>query len=295
MTSRKLSIALLLAVSLTAGPACKKSESHAEGLPPATGKGAPPPAQLPVLEKDAPLPTKQTGNDRTMGTTYPLDEAKIGPKMSGLVTKVFVKEGDAVKKGAPLFSLDARQIGLQRDQAAAALKAAQINLRSAEVEHERMKVLFEGKATNQVQLEQAQRGLAVARVAVEQAQVAVSQANQAVADATVRSPMTGVVTHKLVSEGETATMMPPTVVVVVQDQSTLELRFRMPEKALAELKVGKKLRASFTAQGQTREAQIVRVSSAIESNSRTVEVFAHIPNTDGALKPGMLADVEMLP
>jgi multidrug efflux pump subunit AcrA (membrane-fusion protein) len=111
----------------------------------------------------------------------------------------------------------------------------------------------------------------------------------------VHSPMNGVVTNKLVSEGETATMMPPTVVLIVQDQSTLELRFRMPEKALAEIKPGKKLRATFSALGVKRDAEVVRISSSVEPNSRTVEIFAQIPNSDGSLKPGMLADVEMLP
>ncbi len=294
MTSRKHSIALILV--LAAVPACKKAESKENGgLPPATGVGSPPAAKLPEIDKNAPLPTEQKGSDRTTGSTFPLDEAKIGPKMSGVVTKIFVAEGQAVKKGEPLFQLDAHVIALQREQALAGLKAANVNLRSAEVEYERMKTLFEGKATNQVQLEQAQRGLAIAKVQLEQAQVGVSQASQALADATVRSPMNGVVTQKLLSEGETATMMPPTVVVVVQDQSTLELRFRMPEKALAELKVGKKLRASFAAQNLSRDAEIVRVSSAIDPSSRTVEVFAHIANPDGTLKPGMLADVEMLP
>jgi RND family efflux transporter MFP subunit len=215
--------------------------------------------------------------------------------MSGVVTKIFVAEGQQVKKGQPLFSLDSRQAGLARDQAASALKAANINLRSAEMEFQRMTTLFEGKATTQISLEQAQRALSVAKVQVEGAQVALAQANQAVADANVRSPMNGVVTKKLVSEGETATMMPPTVVVVIQDQSVLELRFRMPEKALADLKPGKKLRATFTAMNVTRDAEIVRVSPAIDQNSRTIEVFAHIPNSDGSLKPGMLADVEMQP
>jgi RND family efflux transporter MFP subunit len=293
MKSRKLSLFLVLGLAVV--PACKKAESKESALPPATGPGAPPAAKLPEIEKNAPLPTAQAHGDSTTGTTYPLDEAKLGPKMSGVVTRIFVTEGQKVKKGDPLFSLDARTLMLQRDQAAAQIKAANINMASAQVEAQRMQTLFDGKATNQVNLEQAQRAFEVAKVQLEQAQVALSQVNQAIADATVRSPMSGVVVKKLVSEGETATKMPPTVVLIVQDQSTLELRFRMPEKMLGQLQPGKKLRADFTAQGVKRDAEIVRVSGDIDPASRTFEVFAHIPNTDGALKPGMLADVEMLP
>jgi RND family efflux transporter MFP subunit len=294
MTSRKLSIALVL--GLAALPACKKAESkEANGLPPATGAGAPPAAKLPEIDKNAPLPTAQAKSDRTIATTYALDEAKLGPKMSGVITKIFVVEGQKVKKGDPLFSLDSRTLLLQRDQAAAQVKAANITVASNVVEFQRMQALFEGKATNQITLEQSQRQLAVSKVQLEQAQVALNQANQAIADATVRSPMNGVVTKKLVSEGETATMMPPTVVLVVQDQSTLELRFRVPEKMLAQVKPGTKLRATFAALGVTRDVQVARVGSDLDMSSRTAEIIANIPNGDGTFKPGMLADVEMLP
>jgi RND family efflux transporter MFP subunit len=140
-----------------------------------------------------------------------------------------------------------------------------------------------------------QARLEAQKVMVRQAKVGLDQANQAVADATVRSPIDGVIAHNLVSEGETATMMPPTVVVVVQDQSTLELRFRMPEKALAELKPGKKIKASFAAVGVTKEAQVTRIGASVDPHTRTVEIIADLPNADGQLKPGMLADVELLP
>jgi multidrug efflux pump subunit AcrA (membrane-fusion protein) len=90
-------------------------------------------------------------------------------------------------------------------------------------------------------------------------------------------------------------MMPPTVVVMIQDQETLDLRFRLPEKALATVKAGGKLKATFSSLGVTREAAISRVSAAVDARTRTIEVVAELPNTDQSLKPGLLAEIEVLP
>ena len=100
-------------------------------------------------------------------------------------------------------------------------------------------------------------------------------------------------TAKLKNEGEMATMMPPTVVLVVQDQSVLELRFRLPERSLAEVKVGEAVTAKFEALGVTRQAKVTRIQPVVDPRTRTVEVVAEVPNPDGALKSGLLAEVEL--
>jgi multidrug efflux pump subunit AcrA (membrane-fusion protein) len=111
----------------------------------------------------------------------------------------------------------------------------------------------------------------------------------------VRSPIDGVVVAKLKSEGEMATMMPATIVLVIQDQSTLELRFRLPERALRYVKIGASVKARFDALGVDREAKVTRIQSAIDAQTRTVEIVVELPNKDGALKAGLLASVELQP
>jgi multidrug efflux pump subunit AcrA (membrane-fusion protein) len=83
------------------------------------------------------------------------------------------------------------------------------------------------------------------------------------------------------------------VVLVVQDQSTLELRFRLPEKALAEIEVGDVVKANFEALGITREAKVARIQPAVDPRTRTIELVGEIPNKDGVLKSGLLATVDL--
>jgi RND family efflux transporter MFP subunit len=192
-----------------------------------------------------------------------------------------------------LFRLDDRDAALRLEQARAAREAARVNLRAIQTEYDRTKPMFDEKAVNRMQWDQLVARLDGAKVAVQQADVAVSMAEKAVADATVRSPIDGVITSKLKNEGEMATTMPPTVVLVVQDQSVLELRLRLPEHALGQVKIGDVVTARFDALGTTRQARVTRINQAVDARTRTVEVVAEIPNPDRSLKSGLLAAVQL--
>jgi multidrug efflux pump subunit AcrA (membrane-fusion protein) len=129
---------------------------------------------------------------------------------------------------------------------------------------------------------------------VQQAEVTLAMADKTLTDAAVKSPIDGVVTAKQKNEGEMATTMPPTVVLVVQDQSVLELHLRLPEHALGQVKVGDVVTARFDAVGAVRQARVSRINPAVDTHTRTVEVVADIPNKDASLKSGLLASVELL-
>lgn len=250
---------------------------------------------LPKIETAAPAGEGEARatDSRTTGTLFPRAEAQIAPLVPGTLSQLLVKEGDAVKKGQVLFKQDARDAVLRRDQASAALAAARVQLDATQVEYDRTRRLFDQNAVNQAQMEQMQARLDGARVGVQQAQVMLNMANKAIADATVKSPMDGVVTMKLKSEGEMLTTMPPVPVLILQDQKVLELRFRLPERALADVKPGSEITAAFTAVGQTRKATVVRINPTVDARSRTIELIAEIPNDDGALRPGLLAEIQL--
>ena len=283
----------LAVLVLSAGAVGCKRRDGAKDLPPATGAGA---APLPVLpdvvkvgEGGSVVPTE----GHTTGTTYPRAESQVGPNAGGVIAQILVKEGDRVRKGQVLFRQDTQDASLRVDQARAALEAARVNLRAIETEYTRTKSMFDQKAISHMQWDSVVARKDGAAVGVSQAQVALNMAEKALADSTVRSPINGLVVSKLKSEGEMATMMPPTVVLVIQDQSVLELRFRLPEKSLTQIKVGDEVNASFEALSLKRVAKVSRIQPAVDARTRTVEVVGEIPNPDGALRSGLLAEVEV--
>jgi RND family efflux transporter MFP subunit len=294
MSSVRAPLALLMVLAAT-GPACKRRQNAAADLPPARGEGAAPLPELPSTATPASQPAVTPTEGKTTGTLFAHAEAQLAPNASGVIARIPVKEGDRVKKGQLLFQLDTRDAVLRKNAAQSALDAAKVNLKATQVEHDRTKALFDQDAVNRAQWEQMQARLEGAQVGVQQAQAALAMAQKAIADGSVRSPLDGVVTAKLKNEGEMATMMPPTIVVFVQDQDVLELRFRLPERSLASVKPGSSVKATFGAIRATKTATIVRVQPTVDPRTRTIEVIAELPNADLALKPGLLAEVELVP
>jgi RND family efflux transporter MFP subunit len=213
--------------------------------------------------------------------------------MSGVIAKLPLEEGDEVKKGDLLFRLRTQDMSLRIRQAKAGLKAAEVRLAAVEVEYGRTKRLFEKNAIDQANWDRARAEFEGARAGIEAAEANVALAKKGLTDATVRSPIDGVVARKLKNVGEMVTMMPPTVVLVVEDHRTLELRFHLPERALKSLKVGDQVDAAFASVGLTRAAKVSRISPNVDRRTRTVEVVAEISNADSQLKAGMLADVRV--
>ena len=288
---RRITLSLSLA-ALLAGGGCKRTSGDAE-LPPARGAGAPerpplPDVKPPSAEEAAPAPA----TSRTTGTTHAIDRAEVAPSMSAIISAIEVDEGDMVKRGQVLFRLRTTDLSLRVDQAQAAQKSAEVGASSAKVEFDRMQRLLDKNAIERAQYDRVKAQYDAAQSAADQARVAVSLARRGLADATVKSPISGVVAAVLKNPGEMATMMPPTVVVVVEDQSKLEVRFRMPEAALATVAVGTKVKATIEALGVTREAVVSRISPAVAPRTRTIEAVAELDNADGSLRSGMLVVVD---
>lgn len=284
---------VLVAAALPLG--CKKSSATHE-LPSPTGSALPAPA-IPALSAE-PSPSSAAGaagedGIRGTGTLHPIREAQLGPKATGVLTHIAVDEGDRVKKGQLVFRIDSRQAALAVEQAKTALSAAKVNRDAAKLDYTRTKELSERGSVAPAVLDQSKARYDGAVAGVEQAAVALDLARKMAGDTSVRSPIDGVVTAKLKNLGETVTMMPPTVVLVVQDLHELELRARLPERALAVVDTGAELQVRIPALGSERKATIARVQPTVDARTRTVEVIAKLDNADGKLRPGMLAEVSV--
>lgn len=288
--NRRILTAAMLTLPLFL-PGCGRSDA-AEQLTPATGKGAPPMPSMPSLESNSTAEVATASQIlRATGTTQALHQAELGPKMSGVLAAVLVEEGDKVKKGQPLFRLENNNAGLGVKQAQAGLAQAKVGLAQAEIDYHRTKSLYEQGAVSPAVWDQARIGYDRAQVAVQQAQVAVSTAQQYLGDTTVYSPFAGIVTSKRKTTGETVTMMPPTVVLVVQDLSKIEIRVKLAENALNRLKAGSPMKVHFPSLNADRDVDIDRINPSVDPVNRTVEIVGVLPNGDRSLKAGMLVEV----
>jgi RND family efflux transporter MFP subunit len=281
---------VLLVPALFGMGGCRRSNAS-QGLPPPTGSLAIPdvPAPSPSAAVDGSTEVEQWV---VSGTSAPAHEAKLGPKASGVIAAITVEEGDKVRKGQLLFRLDASTTAMGIAQAQAALATATVNRDAAESDFKRVQPLLERGSISPSAFDQAKARYDGAAAAVAQAQAAVNMAKKVTSDTAVVSPIDGVVAARKASVGDTVTMMPPTTVLIVQDVSSLEVRARVPETWLKRLEPGKPVRIRFPSIEAQRVVPITRINPSVDAMTRTVEVVALVPNKDGALKAGMLVEVD---
>ena len=264
------------------------------------------------------------------GKLAPTNQVQVGSELSGLVEKVSVDVNDRVVKGQPLAVLDTSRLDDAITQSKAALNAAlatvaqnQATLAQAQANLARLQEvsrLSGGKVPAKVEMEQAQADVqrAVANVRSAQANVvsqraALSSNETQRYKAVIRSPVNGVVLARQIDEGQTvaASFNTPTLFVIAEDLSAMELQVAIDEADVGSVKQGQL--ASFTVDafpGKTFPATITRVdlgsnltasasSSSTTSTTTQNQVVSYaailsVANPDQQLRPGMTATAEIV-
>lgn len=271
---------LLLALQLPA--ACDEAPVES-GLPDAQ-------EGRPELSVDAPETAEGEGaaySSRLQGTLAAKETIRVAASATGTLASVGFRVGDTVKKGDVLFRLQGTTTKLSLSRAKKALEIAQQQLRTAQREFGRQERLNAKGASTRAVFEQAESDVDAAELQVENAKLNVSMSRSGVVDLVNRAPTDATVTARLKEPGETVTMAPATVVVELQNRSTLEARFDVPEAELADYPVGAQLEAYVPALRDARGIEVVRSGVEVDPATRTIEIICEIDNAGGDLKPGM--------
>ena len=205
-------------------------------------------------------------------------EVKIYSEAARQVVELLVEEGSRVAVGQPL-------VRLKDEQQRSNLAKAKSQLAKAEREYDRQRKLFEQELISE-------QAFSEATYEKEQLEIAVSDAERELGYATVRSPLAGVITARMVSLGDYVQVNQHLFDLV--DFSSLVARVYVPEKELVNLFVGQGARLTSEALGdQTRTARIQRIAPTVDSRSGTVKVTLSI-DEKSELRPGMYVEAELV-
>lgn len=234
-------------------------------------------------------------------TNYPatitgIQDVEIRPKVSGFITKINVKEGQAVKKGQVLFVIDNVTFEAAARQAKAAVNAAKAQLNTAKLTYENSKKLFANKVIGDFELQSAQNTYESAQAALAQAEASYVSAKQNLDFCYVTSPVNGVVGTLPYEVG--ALVSSSTLLTDVADISTMKVYFSMTEKDMLEMSrnaggvnsaissyppVKLKL-ADGSIYGH--DGKVAAVSGVIDRATGSVQVRVDFPNPEHLLKSG---------
>ncbi len=296
---RQLKPALLTAVLLPLFAAsCHKEEKPA----PAAVSEPAVPATPAIPKGEWTEVTKQALKRVTpaVGTLKARQTAQLGSQVNGRVASVSVDVGSAVKKGQELLRLDSTFFDIELQQARAELEASKAAQGDAQLNYERMKNLWVKPDGSQPSIprksyDDAKAAFDSASARLEKARGALAYSEQRLKESTIRAPFDGVVTARLVDPGEPVTSTPVTHVLEVQEISTLELEFSLPQEMLSRVKKG--LPVEFDVEGDARRDQkgtIDLVYPGVNEATRSFRCRVLIDNRKGELHPGALAQVRVM-
>lgn len=224
----------------------------------------------------------------------PNKDVKVSALVPGRITGLNVAEGDRVRAGEVLATIDSHTFEDQLRQAEATLAQAQATVQNAEQNLARNQTLFQRGIAAGKDLEDAKTQLSVAQGAEHQAEAAVSTAKLQVGRTRILSPLDGVVAKRFANIGEQVDGTSAQPIVEVANIAEIELSGSLPAADLSKIHLGETLPITSDAfQGKTFEGRIVAISPAVDPATNVGNVRIRIANPGGTLKLGMYLNAQV--
>ena len=259
----------------TAGAAAARGKA---GAPAAGGRG-PGREAVPVLvatavQKSVPIQLRAVGNVEAYTTV------SIKSQVTGVLQKAHFKEGQDVKNGQLLFTVDPRPLEAALKQAEAALARDSAQLRNMREQLKRYSELVEKQYVSREQYDQIKANADAAEAVVDADKAVVDNAKVQLSYCYIYSPVTGRIGSLLINEGNLIRLNDGAPLVVINQINPINVTFAVPEQNLADLKrhmAGGKLKAEARFQsdeGRPEQGVLAFVDNAVDRSTGTVKLKA---------------------
>jgi membrane fusion protein, multidrug efflux system len=274
--------------------------------------GAIPVAVSKAVQKDVPIDLKAVGTVEASSTVT------VKAQISGELTRVFFREGDFVKKGDELFSIDARtyeaqlnqiQASLKKDEAALAQIEANLardlaQQKYAQSEAARYSSLLEKRLVSKEQAEQVtanaeaasaairadQAAIQSARAAAEATKAAIANARVMLSYTGIRSPIDGRTGNLVIKQGNI--IGPSTELTTINQVEPIYITFSIPENQLRSVKQGQMVSVIPDAGSSPPDpGKLFFINNTVDPTTGTILAKAIFSNRDHKLWPGEFVQI----
>ena len=225
------------------------------------------------------------------GTVRAAQSAQLASQVMGTITSVNVHEGDAVRRGQVLISIDEAQPHAAYQSASAGLQASEQAIAAADADYalaestmQRYQMLYDKKSVSPHEYDEVKAKLAAAtarRAAAHanssQSEAMVVEARTAVGFTKIRAPFDGLITAKLADAGAMAA--PGVPLLVVEDPSHFRLEAAVDESQIGAVRLGANVPVVLDSLGnQAISGKVVQIVPAADPASRTFTVKIDLPS-----------------
>jgi multidrug efflux system membrane fusion protein len=246
----------------------------------------------PVVRKDMPVIVRAIGRVSSPATV------SVKPQVTGTIAKVHFTDGQNVKQGDQLITIDPRSFEATREQARASLAEANTKAANADEQLTRYRSLDKAGSASKEQVSDFEVAAKVAKSAVQVAEAAVKTADLQVEYCNIRAPISGRAGKALVTAGNVITAN-QTDLVVLNQLAPVEVTFSAAEQQLgaiqAALAAGKpKVTATIAGkERQASEGELIFVDNVVKATTGTIELKAAFRNEPQLLWPGQFVELRL--
>ena len=244
--------------------------------------------KLNVLNKDrnTPLITTITTSEQQFnhfielqGNVKTKQNVLVYPEMPGILNKVYVKEGQKVKKDQILATIDDGGLSQQ-------LMLLESNEQLAKTTFERQKRLWDQQIGSEIQYLQA-------KTSYDSQKNATRQLKKQLGKFTIRAPFSGIIDDVFKEKGTVVAPGPGAEMFRIINLSNMYIETDVPESYISSIKKNKMVEVNFPILGRSYDSSIRQVGNFINPSNRTFRIEVGIPNLDGEIKPNLTAKLRL--
>lgn len=236
-----------------------------------------------------------------IGKLEPINKVEIKSKASGEIMLMPVEEGDRIEKGALIARIDETDARNLYEQAVADLEVAKAEVAQSANTVSRQEEMFKRGLISQAEYDQVKLEEVRAKAQLVKAETEVSTMLVRLKDSIVRSPINGVILQKDVEAGQIIasginSVSGGTLIATVANLDSMYVYTEVDEIDIGQVHIGQPARVVPDAfPDMVYRGRVLRVSplAKVEQNVTTFNVTVIVSNTDGRLKAGMNASVDL--
>ncbi|MBX8497508.1 efflux RND transporter periplasmic adaptor subunit [Pseudomonas cichorii] len=237
-----------------------------------------------------------------IGSVLSLQSVVIRPQVDGILTRLLVKEGQSVKAGDLLATLDDRSIRATLEQARAQLAQSQAQLDVAQVDLKRYRQLTDDNGISRQTFDQQQALVRQLTATVLGNQANINAAQVQLSHTQIRSPVTGRVGIRNVDEGNFLRVSDATGMFSVTQINPVAVEFSLPQQMLPTLQTLTTNPASAAVKAYLGdgangtllgEGKLALIDNQVSATTGTIRAKAQFDNADEKLWPGQLVTVKI--
>ncbi len=212
------------------------------------------------------------------GSVKTKDDVMVYPEYSGVMTHLYVSEGQYIKKGALVAKVDDGGLTQQIAQ-------QEVQLDLARTTYERQKRLWDQNIGSEIQYLQA-------KSQVESLEKAIDVTRKQMTKVNVYAPFSGIVEQVITKQGQVVSPGATPLFRLV-NLGSMFVEAEVPESYLPNIKKGTEVEVEFEALDRTYNSRVRRVNNTINPNSRSFIIEVNVPNKDRLVKPNLIANLRL--